>query len=257
MPRVRKYDGVVYRRAGTQVWWIRYRNRKGIDRRESNQIADWEEANKKFRQRLLARDANLLEVVGKGETLTYGNGRILSWRTIPNRLCAPRRGRKRISGVSNTRLSESLFLCSRYRDGFWVLLRIGQLPAAANPAEGPPVTPRIIVSDQTTSVGDSQHRSAVVHVHRSCRVCEWLILILVDQRDAFRVADLNHRRAAPGDGCGCGEKHGELRPSLEDIDHQVVAPGMTVKRRDKVTMPASSEIRDFDQAQFAYETVPP
>ncbi|HET6929167.1 MAG TPA: tyrosine-type recombinase/integrase [Candidatus Acidoferrum sp.] len=72
MPRARKYDGVVYRRAGTQVWWIRYRDRKGIARRESSQTADWQEANKKLRERLLARDANLLEVVRKGETLTYG-----------------------------------------------------------------------------------------------------------------------------------------------------------------------------------------
>ena len=72
MPRTRKYDGMVYRRDGTQIWWIRYRDRKGIARRESSQTADWEEANKKLRERLLARDANLLEVIRKGETLTYG-----------------------------------------------------------------------------------------------------------------------------------------------------------------------------------------
>jgi integrase len=72
MPRARKYDGVVYRRAGTQIWWIRYRDRKGIARRESSQTADWNEANKKLRERLLARDANLLEVVRRGEALTYG-----------------------------------------------------------------------------------------------------------------------------------------------------------------------------------------
>ena len=72
MPRARKYDGVVYRRSGTQIWWIRYRDRKGTARRESSQTANWEEANKKLRERLLARDANLLEVVRKGETLTYG-----------------------------------------------------------------------------------------------------------------------------------------------------------------------------------------
>jgi len=72
MPRTRKYDGVIYRRPGTQIWWIRYRDRKGIARRESSQTADWEEASKKLRERLLARDANLLEVVRKGETLTYG-----------------------------------------------------------------------------------------------------------------------------------------------------------------------------------------
>jgi integrase len=43
-----------------------------MPRRESSQTADWEEASKKLRERLLARDANLLEVVRKGETLTYG-----------------------------------------------------------------------------------------------------------------------------------------------------------------------------------------
>ena len=72
MPRARKYDGVVYRRAGTQIWWIRYRDRKGIARRESSQTADWQEANKKLRERLQARDENLLEVVRKGEALAFG-----------------------------------------------------------------------------------------------------------------------------------------------------------------------------------------
>ena len=72
MPRARKYDGVVYRRAGTEIWWIRYRDRKGFARRESSLTADWDEANKKLRERLQARDDNLLEVIRKGETLAYG-----------------------------------------------------------------------------------------------------------------------------------------------------------------------------------------
>jgi len=72
MARACKYDGVVYRRAGTQIWWIRYRVRSGIARRESSQTADWQEANRKLRERLQARDDNLLEVVRKGETLTFG-----------------------------------------------------------------------------------------------------------------------------------------------------------------------------------------
>src|SRR6202047_4668796 len=71
MPRARKYDGLVYQRAGTEIWWIRYRDRKGVARRESSQTADWQEANKKLRERLQARDANLLEVVRKGESLAY------------------------------------------------------------------------------------------------------------------------------------------------------------------------------------------
>lgn len=72
MPRARKYDGVVYRRTGTQIWWIRYRDRRGIARRESSLTTDWDEANKKLRERLQARDDNLLEVIRKGETLAYG-----------------------------------------------------------------------------------------------------------------------------------------------------------------------------------------
>ncbi len=72
MPRARKYDGVVYRRAGTAIWWIRYRDREGIARRESSQTADWQEANKRLRERLQARDENLLEVVRRGETLAFG-----------------------------------------------------------------------------------------------------------------------------------------------------------------------------------------
>jgi integrase len=72
MPRARKYDGVIYRRPGTQIWWIRYRDRKGIARRESSLTADWQEASKRLRERLQARDHNLLEVVRKGETLAYG-----------------------------------------------------------------------------------------------------------------------------------------------------------------------------------------
>jgi len=72
MPRARKYDGVVYRRAGTKIWWIRYRDRSGFARRESSQTADWQEANRKLRERLQARDDNLLEVVRKGETLIFG-----------------------------------------------------------------------------------------------------------------------------------------------------------------------------------------
>jgi integrase len=72
MPRARKYDGVVYRRAGSEFWWIRYRDRNGIARRESSQTADWQQANKRLRERLQARDENLLEVVRRGETLAFG-----------------------------------------------------------------------------------------------------------------------------------------------------------------------------------------
>src|ERR1700730_2800449 len=71
MPRARKYDGVVYQRDGTEIWWIRYRDRKGVARRESSLTADWNEANRRLRERLQSRDNNLLEVVKRGESLAY------------------------------------------------------------------------------------------------------------------------------------------------------------------------------------------
>jgi integrase len=72
MSKPRKYDGVVYHRKGTKIWWIRYWDRSGVPRRESSSTADWQEANKRLRERLQARDDNLLEVIRKGETLSYG-----------------------------------------------------------------------------------------------------------------------------------------------------------------------------------------
>jgi len=72
MSKARKYDGVVYRRDGTAIWWIRYRDRHGQARRESSQTADWHEAQRKLRERLQARDDNILEALRKGETLSYG-----------------------------------------------------------------------------------------------------------------------------------------------------------------------------------------
>ena len=70
MPRLRKYDGVVYRRKETPFWWIRYRDRNGSRRRESTFTKDWHLAQRMLRERLDARDTNVLDVVRKGETLS-------------------------------------------------------------------------------------------------------------------------------------------------------------------------------------------
>ena len=72
MARPVKHDGVVYRRQGTNFWWMRYRERDGSLRKESTFTNDWHEAQKKLRERLQARDGNFLEVVRKGENLTFG-----------------------------------------------------------------------------------------------------------------------------------------------------------------------------------------
>jgi integrase len=72
MARPVEHDGTVFRRRGTKFWWMRYRERDGTRRRESTFTEDWQEAQKKLRERLLARDGNTLQIVRKGENLTFG-----------------------------------------------------------------------------------------------------------------------------------------------------------------------------------------
>ena len=73
MPRRQNqnHDGCVYRRKETKIWWMHYRDRNGIRRSESTGTEDWQEAQKRLRERLDARDNNLLEVVRKGESLSF------------------------------------------------------------------------------------------------------------------------------------------------------------------------------------------
>jgi integrase len=70
MARPRKHDGVVYRRNESQFWWMRYWDREGQRREEPTRTADWKEAQQKLRERLQARDDNVLEIVHKGERTT-------------------------------------------------------------------------------------------------------------------------------------------------------------------------------------------
>jgi hypothetical protein len=72
MARRRKHDGVVFRRQNSSAWWIRYWNRAGRRVRESTFTDDWQEAQKKLRERLRARDGLILEIVRKGESLGFG-----------------------------------------------------------------------------------------------------------------------------------------------------------------------------------------
>ena len=72
MARGRKHDGCVYRRKETKVWWMHYRDRNGIRRSESTGTEDWQKAQQRLRERLDARDRNVLEVVRKGESLSFG-----------------------------------------------------------------------------------------------------------------------------------------------------------------------------------------
>jgi len=71
MARPRKHDGVVYKRPGTKVLWMCYLDRDGKRIRESTFTQDWQEANAKLRERLLARDDKILDIVRKGEQLEF------------------------------------------------------------------------------------------------------------------------------------------------------------------------------------------
>ena len=69
MARPKKHDGVLYRRG--RFWWMRYRDRDGTRRLESTETTDWQEAQTRLRERLQARDENVLAVVRRGQQLTF------------------------------------------------------------------------------------------------------------------------------------------------------------------------------------------
>ena len=71
MARPSKHDGVVYRRDDSKIWWIRYRDKSGDRHLESTGTEDWDEAQRRLRERLQARDNRTLEVVRRGEQLTF------------------------------------------------------------------------------------------------------------------------------------------------------------------------------------------
>ena len=72
MARPRKHDGGLYKRQGSKVWWMRYRDKSGIRHRESTLTEDWGEAQKCLRERLLARDNNTLPALRRGQDLQFG-----------------------------------------------------------------------------------------------------------------------------------------------------------------------------------------
>ncbi|MGI9074184.1 MAG: tyrosine-type recombinase/integrase [Bryobacteraceae bacterium] len=72
MARPVKHDGSLYKREGSKVWWMRYRDKDGIRQRESTFTEDWGEAQKCLRERLQARDNNTLPALRRGQDLTFG-----------------------------------------------------------------------------------------------------------------------------------------------------------------------------------------
>ncbi len=72
MARPVKHDGGLYKREGSKVWWMRYRDKDGIRQRESTLTEEWDEAQKRLRERLQARDNNTLPALRRGQDLTFG-----------------------------------------------------------------------------------------------------------------------------------------------------------------------------------------
>jgi hypothetical protein len=62
----------LYKREGSKIWWMRYRDKDGIRQRESTLTEDWDEAQKRLRERLQARDNNTLPALRRGQDLTFG-----------------------------------------------------------------------------------------------------------------------------------------------------------------------------------------
>jgi hypothetical protein len=57
MARPSKHDGAVYKRNDGKILWITYRDRDGKRVRKSAFTEDWQDAQRKLRERLQARDA--------------------------------------------------------------------------------------------------------------------------------------------------------------------------------------------------------
>ena len=73
MARPSKHDGAVYKRNDGRILWMSYRDRSGKRIRESTFTEDWDEAQRKLRERLQARDDRILDIVRKGEHFRFAD----------------------------------------------------------------------------------------------------------------------------------------------------------------------------------------
>ncbi len=72
MARPIKHDGGLYKREGSAIWWMQYRDKTGVRKRESTGAEDWDEAQRSLRERLQARDNNTLPALRRGSDLGFG-----------------------------------------------------------------------------------------------------------------------------------------------------------------------------------------
>ena len=82
----------------SKIWWMRYRDASGSRRLESTGTEVWDEAQRRLRERLQARDNRTLEVVRRGEQLFFRDWRRFLWRTIPSPQFVQRKPMRPMSG---------------------------------------------------------------------------------------------------------------------------------------------------------------
>lgn len=97
----------------------------------------------------------------------------------------------------------------------------------------------------------------MMHVHRLHGIGQRLILVLIGQRYALRARYLDYGNAASGHGRNRGEIDGSLCPGLENLNEHIVTLDVAVKRGEQEPAPASVEVRDSGQSQFAHNAIPP
>jgi len=73
MARPVKHDGSLFKRTGSKIWWMQYRDKAGQRQRESTGTEEWTEAQQRLRERLQARDNNTLSALRRGQDLTFGD----------------------------------------------------------------------------------------------------------------------------------------------------------------------------------------
>jgi len=83
MARPSKHDGAVFKRNDGKILWITYRNREGKRIRESTFTEDWQEAQRKLRERLQARDDKLLEIVRRENNFNFNVGGFFPGKLFP------------------------------------------------------------------------------------------------------------------------------------------------------------------------------
>src|ERR671925_483296 len=102
-----------------------------------------------------------------------------------------------------------------------------------------------------------KHASAKMHVHGLSRIGERLALILVNESGTIQVGNLNDRYATLGNGAGSCHIDGNLCPALKNLKHDVVLFVEVVEGSHQKASPATREIRNFREAEFANPLGPP